>query len=121
MKYIFLLLAIATFGVVSAQDNHYSPWLKKHKKQDFKKQLLPRYDAVTGPRFVPENRILSLPLPQAKNIQTLPNGNRVYALPQDNMPCIVPNMNEYRNRSITIQPYHYNGPGAIPNPARPKK
>lgn len=37
--------------------------------------------------------VLSLPAttePQAQLVETLPNGNRVYALPQDNMPCVVP-------------------------------
>ena len=28
--------------------------------------------------------------PQAQLLETLPNGSRLYALPQDNMPCIVP-------------------------------
>jgi|GEM_PF-1883603 len=28
--------------------------------------------------------------PQARLLHTLPNGNKVYALPQDNMPCVVP-------------------------------
>ena len=37
--------------------------------------------------------LMSLPAiaePQAQLVETLPNGNRVFALPQDNMPCIVP-------------------------------
>jgi hypothetical protein len=66
----------------------------------------------------------SIPVePQAKYLQTLPNGNMEFALPQDNMPCIVPN----ENLSVAIPnvsgkptlPYSYKGPGAIPNPSVP--
>ncbi len=121
MKYTFLLAAIAAFTMAIAQDNNYSPWLKKNKKSQLFKVPLPRFDAITGPgNFVPEQTILSLP--QARLTHRLPNGNKVYALPQDQMPCIVPDMNQYNmlNMSrITIQPYRYKGPGAIPNPAVP--
>ena len=33
--------------------------------------------------------------PQAKYLYTLKNGNTIYALPQDNMICIVPRLSEY--------------------------
>lgn len=69
---------------------------------------------------------LSKPLPgesKAKYIQTLPNGNMVFALPQDNMPCIVPNEIASAAKpnvsSMPTLPYRYKGPGAIPNPAVP--
>jgi hypothetical protein len=62
-------------------------------------------------------------IPQAKYLGILPNGNNAFALPQDNMPCIVP----YENATVPMPnvvgmptlPYRYKGPGAIPNPAVP--
>jgi len=54
--------------------------------------------------------------PQAKLLHVLPNGNKVYKLPNDNMPCIVPDESMY----------HYNMPavkgkitGMIPNAVPP--
>ena len=54
--------------------------------------------------------------PQAKLSHVLPNGNKVYKLPIDNMPCIVPDESMY----------HYNMPvvkgkiaGMIPNASPP--
>ena len=119
MKYTFLLAAIAAFTMATAQENNYSPWLKKYKKSPVYKLPLPGYDAITGRVILSQESIL---LPEAKLIYTLPDGNKVYALPQDQMPCIVPDMNQFNmlNKSnISIQPYRYNGPGAIPNPACP--
>lgn len=54
----------------------------------------------------------------------LPNNDRVYILPTDNMPCIVPDMKEYdvmpnagSNSNILLQ----NPIGRTPNPAKPFK
>jgi hypothetical protein len=61
--------------------------------------------------------------PQAKYLGTVPGGSSAFALPQDNMPCIVP----YENATVPMPnvigmptlPYRYKGPGAIPNPSVP--
>ena len=96
MKYILFLSAIIVSLAVSAQNNN-SPWVKKK-------------DAGNG-------QLTLAALPQATLLHTLPNGNKIYALPQDRMPCLVPDL---PNKSgITLQPFRYNGPGAIPNPAQP--
>ena len=50
--------------------------------------------------------------PQAKLSHVLPNGNKVYILPQDNMPCIVPNMSYY---NYTMPIYKGKTLGRIPN------
>jgi hypothetical protein len=54
--------------------------------------------------------------PQAKLSHVLPNGNKIYKLPVDNMPCLVPDESMY----------HYNMPvvkgkisGTIPNASPP--
>lgn len=38
----------------------------------------------------PLNALIIPNEPQAQLMHSLPNGNKVYALPQDNMPCVVP-------------------------------
>ena len=59
----------------------------------------------------------------AKLVTILSNGNRMYALPQDNMPCIVPKKQVYAmpfgSRIAIIPPPAQKShvPGRIPNPA----
>lgn len=50
----------------------------------------------------------------AKKLHTLPNGNTVYALPQDNMPCVVPDMKQF-SMPVEKPKLQY----TIPNPALP--
>jgi hypothetical protein len=53
----------------------------------------------------------------AKLLHALANGDKVYALPQDNMPCIVPDMSQYNDLGLVKpdrQPY------TIPNPVYPQ-
>ena len=55
-------------------------------------------------------------IPQAKLLYTLSNGNKVYSLPQDNMPCVVPDMSQYNTMAmVTPEKNQYN----MPNPANP--
>lgn len=49
-------------------------------------RLLTKLDSL----YVPPATLAEPEEPQARLVNTLPNGNKVYALPQDNMPCIVP-------------------------------
>jgi hypothetical protein len=44
---------------------------------------------------------------------TLPNGNKIYSLPQDNMPCVVPL--DIGHMPVVSPPVR----GAMPNPAVP--
>jgi hypothetical protein len=61
--------------------------------------------------------VLQTPAPPAgKLLTTLPNGNKVYALPQDNMPCIVPNIQYTMPNGSGNQMLNQSQPGAIPNP-----
>lgn len=48
----------------------------------------PQIMTDTLPR--PVNVLAGINEPQARLLNTLPDGNKVYALPQDNMPCVVP-------------------------------
>jgi hypothetical protein len=54
---------------------------------------------------------------------TQPNGTRVYALPQDNMPCLVPDMSQF-NMPVMGKEIRITGmpPGSVPrNNIIPKK
>lgn len=104
----FLLIA----GTLSAQaDSSYSDLLKRYKNPGIMKlKDQPQYDAFRKNQY-------ALNMGSAKLLTTLPNGNKVYALPQDNMPCVVPPMhntmpNAGNNSRIRVYP----APGAIPNP-----
>jgi hypothetical protein len=91
MKSYLTIAALLIAGVVSAQiDSSYSGTLLKQ---------------------------YSNPSETAKLLSVLPNGNQVYALPQDNMPCIVPQMNQYAMPNAGDNIKTENVPGAIPNPA----
>jgi hypothetical protein len=87
---------------------------------------LPHNDVALRKNII-SNDLAVLPqsglVPQAKYLGRLPDGNSAFALPQDNMSCIVP----FENATVPMPnvigmptlPYHYKGPGAIPNPAVP--
>ncbi len=72
---------------------------------------------------IPENNMVfnfssmgtNEPFPLAKFSHTLPNGNKIYLLPQDNMPCVVPGMEEFNMPVVKAEILPYN----IPNPAYP--
>jgi hypothetical protein len=108
MKRIFFVIAIGAFSFASAQNNNIDTfWLK----------TLPRKPKINSE--LPETyryNITPQVLDQAKLLHTLPNGNKVYALPMDNMPCVVPDMSQY-TKIPTVTP---NVPSySIPNPALP--
>jgi hypothetical protein len=84
MKYLFLLAGIITFSFVSAQNDEVY-YLQKQikKKTGLKITSLPNYQ-------------FSIPIQPKKDlVYTLPDGNKVSALPQDNMPCIIPDMSQF--------------------------
>lgn len=60
----------------------------------------------------------SLLRPQARLSQVLTNGDRVYLLPQDNMPCMVPNRSWYNYHMSEIKG---RSEGTIPNLSPPQQ
>jgi hypothetical protein len=44
---------------------------------------------------IERNLSTTSPLQEAKPSYTLENGSKVYLLPQDNMPCVVPDMSQF--------------------------
>lgn len=75
MRVTLLTLGCLLFQAVSAQQEEITLPLSKT-------------DTVSRPF----NALIIPNEPQAQLMHTLPNGNKVYALPQDNMPCVVPNV-----------------------------
>jgi hypothetical protein len=103
MKVIFLPVAIAAFSFAAAQNNQ-------------QPSVTPKLNF--NPDQAPTLYVINPPQPQlapnARLLNTLPNGNKVYALPQDNMPCVVPDITNY-NMPVVKPDVTY----TIPNPALP--
>jgi hypothetical protein len=101
MKLIFLSVAVTAFSFASAQNNQQAPVTPK---TDLNPDQAPSYFVIdpARPQMVPNARLLN----------TLPNGNKVYALQQDNMPCIVPGITNY-SMPVVKPDVTY----TIPNPA----
>lgn len=110
--------------------------LSKKELFDIEKHLQKKTTEKTGLKFgqetpgkfsVPESSPGSFPIINSYKgtfSYKLPNNDRVYILPTDNMPCIVPDMKDYdvmpnagNNSNILLQ----NRIGEIPNPAKPFK
>jgi hypothetical protein len=108
MKKIFFVIAIAAFSSASAQNVTDTFWVKPLDP----KSKLPSLEQPKTYQFNYTPQVLD----QSRLLHTLPNGNKVYALPVDNMPCVVPDMSQYNNIA-TVRP---NIPlYSIPNPAFP--
>ena len=119
MKKIFLVTGIAAFSFASAQNTTDTFWVKPLMP-------IPRINSFQLPKTHPFNytpRLYHLSplhpqaLDRAKLLYTLTNGDKVYALPQDNMPCIVPDMSQYNNFEL-VKPDMT--PSTIPNPIYPQ-
>jgi hypothetical protein len=120
MKYSFLLLFLVAAIGADAQKDPYSKMLDRYN------QAHPIPGQSTTGKFSPSFRhpvFPSLPaIPEARHDRVLENGNQVFLLPQDNMPCIVPDNKNYRpDILVNARVYRYNGPGAISNPGIVKK
>jgi hypothetical protein len=100
MKLIFLFVAIAAFSFASAQNNQQPP------KSKFNSEQAPRFYIIKPPQ--PQL------IPNARLLNTLSNGNKIFALPQDNMPCVVPDITNY-SMPVVKPDVTY----TIPNPALP--
>jgi hypothetical protein len=104
MKKIFFIVAIAAFSFASAQNDN--------------KTIVSPKPGVNS-SDIPNRFFINPPKPQlmvnGQIVNTLPNGNKVYALPQDHMPCVVPDMTQY-NMPVFKPDIVY----TIPNPAFPR-
>ncbi|MEI9945363.1 MAG: hypothetical protein WDN26_14245 [Chitinophagaceae bacterium] len=117
MKFILFTIAIATFSFASAQENKYPNLLQK-KKSTYSELMKQNWKPETNTTALIELPPITIPEQLRQNYYTLPNGNRIYALAQDHMPCIVPDISQYNNKMV-IKSNKNSGPAAIPNPATP--
>lgn len=125
MKKVFLLFGIAAFTSASAQQKDVFD-IQKHLDKIVKDKKFPR--AVTGPSVkstdLIDHRFFSY---ERKPFYTLHNGDKVYVLSGDNMPCVVPDMSQFTIMPNISDPNQYfnsplfknNTPGTIPNAVKP--
>ena len=122
MKKIFFLTGIFFVGGVAAQKSDLFDAGKHLQKKGQGKNIKPW---ALVPRPGPEQNIfLAVPYSEAKLSHQLPNGNRVYLLPVDNMPCVTPDMTRFRSMPNAVSDFpqfifRQRKQGRIPNPALP--
>ena len=99
MKYLFLIAGILVFALASAQKDEVY-YLQKQVKKKLEKKItgFPNYQS-------------SIALQPQKDIAYfLPNGNKISALPLDNMPCIMPDMSQFNMPCTKPEKQTYNMP-----------
>jgi hypothetical protein len=130
MKKLSILLALTGFSVVaSAQQGDFFD-IQKHLQKK-RKEDKPAYKPfLIKPSF--QNQLNLFQSGKVNNQREfshiLPNGDKVYILSQDNMPCVIPDMSQF-NLSDVLGSNKYSGttflpnhiPGSIPNAAFPKR
>jgi hypothetical protein len=109
MKKILLIAGILVFSFASAQQKDLFD-IQQHIQEKIKESKL-RSLVPKQPFLYPQSK-LSHPY-------TLPNGNKVYTLPLDNMPCVEPDMSQFNMPNIAKSDKYLqrNMSGRIPNPA----
>ena len=149
MKRLFFLLPVLFFINASAQESYYD--FKKFRENDLSKGTLKKHSEKAQPlsktmgkiTWVDPNGTFILPLGKNMSIDSMqkimqkisekqrwgnlvytqPNGTRVYALPLDQMPCLVPDMSQF-NMPVMGKEIKITGmpPGSLPpNEIIPKK
>ena len=141
MKRLFFFLPVLFFIEASAQTPYYD--FKKFGENDLSKGSLKKHSDKTQPLSRPMGKITGsepngtfiLPLDKGMSMDSLqrilqkinekqhmgtlaytqPNGTRVFALPQDQMPCFVPDMSQF-NMPVMGKAIKITGmpPGSVP-------
>lgn len=125
MKKVFLLFGMAAFSSASAQQKDVFD-IQKHldKRAKDKKNSGTIFRPTIKSNFHLHHRLR----PQVWELShILSNGDKVYALSRDNMPCVVPDMRQFTNMPNISNPNEYfesllfrqHIPGTIPNAVRP--
>ena len=123
MKKVFLLFGVAAFGAASAQQKGVFD-VNKHIQDFLKKKHGIQKDSTPSliDNFYTNRNTESL----AKLSYTLPNGDKVYILPMDNMPCVVPGFPQNNMPNISNPNIYYHSPlfrneipGTTPNAVKP--
>jgi hypothetical protein len=124
MKKVFLLFGIAAFGSASAQQKDAFDFNGRFKELIYKKG-----DSVfvINPSAIIMNTNTGSAGQGYNFSYTLNNGDKVFVLNVDNMPCVVPDMNQFKvmpniarpDENFMAQIGKQNLSGKIPNPAPP--
>jgi hypothetical protein len=98
-KYVFFLLVLGTGNYLYAQQTERPFFMDfMNKRNEFSTR--PTQKIIVNPERKISNRkyhgqgVTTSPVAQLSH--SLPNGNKVYILPQDNMPCVVPDIRFYK-------------------------
>jgi len=109
-KFLFLVPILFFLNAAAQQQNNNGSWLvplDKNISQDSLQKIITKLNN--------QNRS------QATLLHRFANGTKMYALPQDNMPCLVPNTSHY-NMPVMGKEIKLYGmpPGSQPQPLIPK-
>jgi hypothetical protein len=120
MKQIFFLAGIVAFSFAYGQQQFIIPKDQLGKKFNYLNLQKPKTDS-----FPFLSHFLNQ-YPQATLMQVLPNRNKLYSLPLDHMPCIVPDMSQFNKNDLASSNFNFNFliqernlPGKIPNAITP--
>jgi hypothetical protein len=123
MKRVFLLFGIAAFSSASAQQKDVFD-INRHIQE-----LLNKNNTALKSSGPAEINTYFLNGPHQSNVtlsHVLPNGDKVYLLPQDKMPCVVPGITLNNMPNISDPDEYFealafknNTPGIIPNAVKP--
>ncbi len=109
MKMLFCIAALLSLNFAFGQRNDFFDANEYLKKKNNKKGK-----AIFDPFVRERTGWCGNPRPN-QTIQGLLNSNKIVTLPQDNMPCVVPDMNQFNMPVINTPMTDY----TIPNPAVP--
>lgn len=107
-KLVLFLSAVSIFTFIHAQQT-ITPNIQDLIQKRLKKEQDQKLRELNPFLRKADRYIVTLPnvTPEAQLQQTLADGSKVYALPQDNMPCVEPDMNKYNNMpNLAIQKRH---------------
>ena len=96
MKSVFFVLAISFALKAHAQEPYLSPQPKVQKlTNDQLKKFHEKWRRDTIPNFADRLSLGFPKSPQGKLLFVQDNGTKVYALPKDYMPCLVPDLSQF--------------------------
>jgi hypothetical protein len=119
MKKVFLFFGIASFSSASAQQKDVFD-INRHIQEVLKN----KNPSGTGVKTF----INPLTESQPKLSYLLSNGDKLYILNQDNMPCVVPDISQFNMPNISNPDEYFEStlfrnhlPGSIPNAVKPDR
>lgn len=132
MKKVISIFSITAFisSFAVAQQNDFFD-IQKHLQEKFRKEQEEKQkEKILSLTKEPRLTFIKTQAPPlAKLSHTLPGNIKVYLLPLDNMPCVVPDMKKYhempntasKNKLVLQNLLNRDMAGTIPNPAGPRQ